>query len=193
MDNKQIKKIMVKQNLQSELKITIDQRVERYMEIDHQGIVGGHHFADASSECINLYRDGYFISAVMVSQAVNEGIMRFIAERNGIDLHPNNDKGKTKDISTLIDEFEEKNIISHNCAEASRGIYKSFRNDVHHMNPNVADIPFQQLAKRNLQDLATVEKELFGVDIKDGKFAPHQPKYWDIGKDGTAPVFLRLE
>jgi hypothetical protein len=193
MDNEQIKKIMVKQSLQSESESTIDQRVERYLEIDHQGIIGGHHFAAASSECINLYRDGYFISAVMVSQAVNEGIMRFVAEKNGIDLHPNNNKSETKDIYTLIDEFEEKNIISHNGAEASKGIYKSFRNDVHHMNPKVADIPFRQLAKRNLQALATVEKELFGVDIKDGKFAPHQPKYWDIGKDGRATAFLRFE
>lgn len=190
MDNKQIKKFMVKQNLQSELEATIDQRVERYMEIDHQGIISGHHFAAASSECINLYRDGYYISAVMVSQAVNEGIVRFIAERNDIDIHLNNNRGETKNISTLIDEFEGKNIISHSCAEASRYIYKSFRNDVHHMNPTVATIPFQQLAKRNLQCLATVEKELFGMD-KDGKCT--QPKYWDIGKDGTAPAFLRLE
>jgi hypothetical protein len=43
----------------------------------------------------------------------------------------------------------------------------------------------QQLAKRNLQDLATVEKELFGV--------PRQPKYWDARENGTAPAFLRLE
>ena len=50
---------------------TLDARVDRYMEIDHQGIIGGHYFAKASSECINLYRDGHFIAAVMASQAVN--------------------------------------------------------------------------------------------------------------------------
>jgi hypothetical protein len=42
--------------------------------VAHQGIVPNHHFAAASSECIDLYRDGYALSAVMVSQAVAEGI-----------------------------------------------------------------------------------------------------------------------
>ena len=49
-----------------------------------QGIIGDHHFAKASSECIGLYRDGYLFSAVMVSQAVAEGIWRFVLERNQI-------------------------------------------------------------------------------------------------------------
>jgi hypothetical protein len=82
MNEKEIKKIKVRQDLQSEFEGTIDQRVERYLEIDPQEIIGNHHFAGASSECAKLYCDGYLISAVMVSQAVNEGILRFIAERN---------------------------------------------------------------------------------------------------------------
>lgn len=184
MDKKQIKKITVKQNLRSELESTIDQRVERYLEIDHQGIIGAHHFAKASSECLNLYRDGYFISAVMVSQAVNEGIIKFVAEKNGIER---------KEFLEWIDEFVKKDIISKKCAEATTRIWESFRNDVHHMNPKVASIPFQKLAKGNLQDLAIIEKEIFGVNFKDGKLVPHHPQYWDVRNDGTAPVFLRLE
>ena len=38
------------------------------------GVTPMHHFAKASSECNDLYRDGHLISAVMVSQAVAEGI-----------------------------------------------------------------------------------------------------------------------
>ena len=38
----------------------------------HHGIIPDHHFAKASTECIGLYRDGYLLSAVMVSQAVAE-------------------------------------------------------------------------------------------------------------------------
>jgi hypothetical protein len=82
------------------------------LEIDHQEIIGNHHFAGASSECAKLYCDGYLISAVMVSQAVNEGIVRFIAERNNIALQPDHDKGKAKSISDLIDELEQKDIIT---------------------------------------------------------------------------------
>lgn len=179
-----MKRTLLKEGLQSELDQTIEQRLDRYMEIDHQGIIGNHHFAAASSECINLYRDGYYISAVMVSQAVNEGIVKFVAERTGIK--------EKKEHSDLMDEFVKKGIMSLGCAQASKQIWSSFRNDVHHMNPKVASIPFQQLARRNLQDLATVEKEIFGADFSDGKLVPHHPEYWDVQKDGTVPVFLRL-
>jgi hypothetical protein len=154
------------------------------MEIDHQGIIGNHHFAAASSECINLYRDGYYISAVMVSKAVNEGIAKFVAERNSIK--------ERKEHGDLMDEFVQKGIMSLGCAQASGRIWGSFRNDVHHMNSKVASIPFYQLARRNLQDLATIEQEIFGTDHSDGRLVPHHPQYWDVREDGTVPVFLRL-
>lgn len=180
-----IKRGQLQEGLRSALEQTIDQRINRYLEIEHQGIIGNHHFADASSECINLYRDGYFISGVMVSQAVNEGIVKFVAERNGIK--------EKKEHSELMKDFTQKEIMSSECTEASERIWRSFRNDVHHMNPKVVSIPFQKLAKRNLQDLAIIEKEIFGVNFKDGKLVPHHPQYWDVQKDGTVPVFLRLE
>lgn len=179
-----IKRAQLAESLKSLLEATIEQRISRYLEIEHQGIIGNHHFAGASSECISLYRDGYFISAVMVSQAVNEGIMRLVAQRKGIEGGNH---------SELVDNLKQKNMISPHCAEASERIRGSFRNDVHHMNPTVARIPFQELAKRNLQDLATVEREIFGVDIRDGQLVPHHPEYWDVAEDGTVPVFLRLE
>jgi len=177
-----IKRRRLQDNLRSSLEQSIDQRVDRYLEINHQWIIGNHYFAAASAECIELYRDGYFISTVMVSQAVNEGIFRFVAERNSTD------RGSHEQ---LIKELMNGNIISEDCAEASKRIWGSFRNDVHHMNPKVATIPFETLAKRNLQDLSVIEKEIFGVDVNNGKLIPHQPKYWDIQKDGTVPAFLR--
>jgi len=179
-----IKRVELQKGLRSLLEQTIDQRINRYLEIEHQGIIGNHHFAATSSECIELYRDGYFISSVMVSHAVNEGIMKFVAERNGI-------TEKKKHLE-LMNELKQKRIISLKCARASEGIWSSFRNDVHHMNPKVASIPFQELAKGNLQGLATIEKEIFGVNFKDGKLVPHHPQYWDVGNDGTVPAFLRL-
>ncbi len=170
---------------------TLDARINRYMEIEHQGIIHNHHFATASSECIYLYRDGYFIGAVMMSHAINEGIIKLIAERNNIDRH--RDDGSTKSIEDLILELEKKNIISKDCTDASTKIWKSFRADIHHMNPTIGKIPFQQLAKQNLKCLSTIEREIFGHDFKDGAIAPHQPKYWDIKSDGTSDVFLRLD
>ncbi len=195
MNSTVMKKITIRQDLQARFNSTIDQKVERYLEIVHQEIIGAHHFAAASSECIRVYVDGHFISAVMVSQAVNEGIVRFIAERNNIPLHLDNDKSKTKGIPEIIDTLEQKNIITRACAEASREICRSFRNDVHHMNPKVAEIEthFKDLAKHNLQNLAKVEREIFGSDTApNGALILRQPKYWDFDKNGKTGAYLRF-
>lgn len=183
--------MQLKENIELQCKGSIEEKIDRYLEIEHQGIIGGHYFAKASSECINLYRDGYFIGAVMMSHAINEGIIKFIAERNDIDR--NKKDGNTKTIEQLICEFKEKDIISKQCTIASIKIWKSFRADIHHMNPKVAEIPFPNIAQQNLKHLSTIEKELFGYADKNGAIHPHQPKYWDINPNGTMPAFLRLE
>ena len=61
----------LKSEMRADLEQTIEIRVERYLEVEHQGVIPNHHFAAASSECINLYRDGYLLSAVMVSQSAS--------------------------------------------------------------------------------------------------------------------------
>ena len=64
------------------------------------------------------------------------------------------------------------------------------------MNPPVGTIDFQtwaKLAKKNIQNLAVVEREIFDVDINNGELVPKQPKYWDIQPDGTVPIYLRLQ
>jgi hypothetical protein len=175
----------LRQRLSDDLKHTIEDRIDRYLEISHQGIIPGHHFAAASSECVNLYRDGYFLSAVMVSQSVAEGIWRFVLERNSITA----DAERPQVAASLVTG----NVISQACADAFVRIWRSFRNDVHHMNPKVAAVPFKMIASRNLGDLAAIERELFAIEAaEDGRLRPLQPKYWDIGPDGTTSIFLRL-
>ncbi|HOO51181.1 MAG TPA: hypothetical protein PLK94_07850 [Alphaproteobacteria bacterium] len=182
----------LKESIESQCKGSIEEKISRYLEIEHQGIIGGHYFANASSECIYLYRDGYFIGAVMMSHAINEGIIKFVAERNSINRCK--DCGDTKTIEELISEFKKKKIITDKCADASMKIWKSFRADIHHMNPTVKKIPFQKLAQQNLKHLSSIEREIFGYETtKAGAIVLYQPKYWDINPDGTAMVSLRLE
>jgi hypothetical protein len=181
----------VQQDLRQELEGSLDERVARYLEIDHQLIVGNHHFAAASAECINLYRDGAFISTVMVSQAINEAILRFIAERNK-NIHLPADPNIPR-LKGLIKDCVRKGILSAGCAAASTAILDSSRNDVHHMNPNVAKIDFRELAKKNIQQLGLIEKELFAHEFREGRIVLKQPKYWDLQPDGTVSTNLRLE
>ncbi len=185
MSDKQIRRLHIKDALEAELQATVEQRVDRYLAVNHQNIIAGHHFAAASAECLDIYRDGYFLSTVMVSQAVAEGIFRFVLERNGC-------AGEAGDRPTVAKRLVDDGLISQTCADAFVRIWRSFRNDLHHMNPKVAVIPFPELAKRNIDDLATIEREVFAYSDNDGKLSPIQPRYWDAQADGTVPVFLRL-
>jgi len=169
----------------------LDRRKDRYLEIEHQGIIGGHYFAPVSSECICLYRDGYFIATVMMSHSINEGIIKFVAEKNGIERKKTDDTSKT--VKDIIDELREKSIISNDCANAAILICRSYRNDIHHLNPTVAKIDFKVLARQNLKCLSTIEREIFDFKINNGAIVPAQPKYWDIKSDGTTTTFLRLD
>jgi hypothetical protein len=150
------------------LEHTLDERVQRYVEVAHQGIIPNHHFAAASSECIDLYRDGYSLSAVMVSQAVTEGIWRFVLERNSSRL-------------TAIVRLRRRS--SSNEGFCQRNVPR--RNDGHHTNPSVSRVPLRELAKRNLLDLATIEREIFAIRFDNGKLVPMQPRYWDLQPGGT--------
>lgn len=173
----------LRREMRGALEQSIEARLERYLEVAHQGIIPNHHFAPASSECIDLYRDGFALSAVMVSQAVTEGIWRFVLERNGVAY----DRERGAQVSSLV----ASGIISADCAAALGRIWRSFRNDVHHMNPSVTEVPFRELARRNLIDLAVIEREIFAVTFNDGRLVPVQPRYWDLQADGTTSVFLR--
>lgn len=68
---------------------------------------------------------------------------------------------------------------------------RSFRNDFHHLNPSISKVPVQDIAKRNIEDIAGIERELFEHDYDEGRVAPKQPKYWDISPEGTMLVNLR--
>jgi len=185
---KQVKQRMIGDGLRAHFEATLQQRVERHIEVTHQPITPNPHFAAASAECISLYTDGYFISTVMVTQAVAEGIRKFLVERNEIKLEEKMDGLQA--VSLLLNQ----GIISNKCADAFNRIYKGFRNDVHHMNPKVAQIDFPKLSKSNIQDLATIEQEVFAFKWgNNGGLIPANPKYWDTRADGKIGAFLRLE
>ena len=118
-----------------------------------------------------------------------KAIIKFVADRNQINR-------KNVKCDALLPILVSKGILSQDCSDASEQIMRSFRNDVHHMNPPIGTIDFQtwaKLAKKNIQNLAIVEREIWATNINEGKLVPIQPKYWDINRDGTVPVYLRLQ
>jgi len=173
----------IRHYLKSRFETTFEERVQRAIDVRPQAIVPHHHFTWASMECIYLYRDGYFIATAMATQALNEGLIRFIAERNGIP--PN------QDLCDLAALFLTQNIVSAACADAMRRLLSSFRNDFHHLNPSISKVPVQDIARRNIEDISAIEKEVFEHSYENGKINPKQGKYWDVTPQGTILVSLR--
>ena len=64
----------------------IGERVNRYLEAKKLFPIAipNAHFSPISSECMLLYRDGYFFACIALSQAVAEAIIRFLCKKNGL-------------------------------------------------------------------------------------------------------------
>lgn len=181
-----VRRRMISDELRDMFEATIQERVNRHLEVSPREITANHHFTKPLVECDLLYRDGYFYSTVMVAQSVAEGISRFVAERNGLGL------GKKLIGPKIVDHLVDKKLISKEYEDAFNRLWET-RNDLHHMNPEVGDICFLPLAKRSIQDLAAIEREIFaGSWSNDGRFNPTHPKYWDTREDGKMGAFLRL-
>ena len=160
------------------------EQIKRCLEVEHNRIIGAHHFAQMSYECIQAYRLGLFRACVMMTHPINEGIINFVASCNRLE--------KIGKLPDTLDTLVSLKLIIGDCAQASEAIWKSFRNDIHHMNPGISKIKdWHRLAKQNLRHLATVEYCVFGHDINQGALRPHYPQYWDLNDDGYAKVWLR--
>lgn len=176
----------MKQQLRARLERTLDERIDRYLAVNHQRVIGGHHFSHASTECVDLYRDGYFHSCITVTQAVAEGIILFVGDRNKLSRK----EKETKQV--FAERLHDAQIITQDLVDAFTRIQRSFRNDFHHMNPPVAKVPLESLAKQNIGDLAVIEREIFGFDIgPNGSTNPRQLKYWDDAGNGMIHVYVR--
>ena len=177
---------LLKRSICSDLERTIEARIDRYLSVDHQWLIANHHFAHASHECLLLYRDGYFTSCIMVAQALSDGILKFVAERNSVQQAQKESK------QALTKRMHQAGIFSQAFVEAFGRIQDSFRNDFHHMNPPVATVDLESLAKRNITDLAALEREIFGYSIgAGGTLVPKHVRYWDLHPDGSVPVYVR--
>jgi hypothetical protein len=173
----------VRKDLTALHEATLNARIQRTLELRPQMIVPFHHFAPASTECVSLYRDGYFLATAMTTQSVNEALIKFIAERN--DISPNQDP------NDLVSVFEARKIVPADCIEAMRRILRSFRNDFHHLNPSLLAVPVQDIAKRNITDIALIERELFAHTFETGQIVTKHRRYWDVSPDGLVHVSLR--
>ena len=119
-----------------------------------------------------------------MTHSINEGIVKFVASRNRLE--------KIGKLPDTLNRLVSLNLITGDAAQASLAIWKSYRNDIHHMNLGISKIKdWHQLAKQNLRNLATVEFCIFGYDINQGALVLHYPQNWDFNEDGHVRTWLR--
>jgi hypothetical protein len=188
MDNptkKLVEKAQAEDTLKQEFDLTLDQRVNRYLELKPHGIIPNSHFAAVSAECHSLYRDGHFYGTISLTQSVAEALVKFLCQRNG--WKPN------KDYEDNLKQLETRGKISQEFASLFTTVWKK-RDNYHHLNLQIEQDrqKLELLAKEKLTDLRKIEQEFFAYTANKGKLIPKYPKYWDQ-KNGTVPVFLRFD
>ena len=184
---KAIKRRQLEENLKGDFLATIEERISRYQELDFIQLTPNTHFAFVSVECINLYRDGYFLACIALCQAVAEAIVRLMCERSKF--------------SSISDDYEknvenlQKRKNEPDCSELFKEIWKG-RNDYHHLNPEIPTerSKLQDIAKSKILTLHKIESKVFDFAwTKDGAVSPRFPKYWDFNENGMLNVYLRFE
>jgi len=182
---KAVEKAQVKDTLEQVFKLTLDQRVDRYIELRPHGIIPNSHFAAVSAESHELYRDGHFYGTISLTQAVAEALIRFLCQKNGW--------GPNQNYKENLKQLKTRGKISLELATLFTKIWKD-RNNYHHLNPGIEQDrqKLEILAKEKLLCLKKIEKELFAYTAKEGKLIPKYPKYWDQ-ENGTVPAFLRFD
>lgn len=182
---KLVEKAQLKDTLQQEFEYSLQQRIDRYLELKPHGIIPNSHFAAVSAECHLLYRDGHYYGTISLTQAVAEALVKFLCKVNG--WKPD------KVFEDNLEQLEKRGKIVGDLKTKFLEIWQR-RNDYHHLNPQVEQDrqKLEQLAKEKLSRLKQIEEVLFAYSANSGKLVPKFPKYWDQ-KDGKVAVFLRLD
>ena len=181
--NRIIEKKQLEDTLKQEFDLTLQKRIDRYLDVKPHMIMPAAHFSPVSGECSRLFRDGYFYGCISLTQAVAEALIRFLCKINS--CKPDNKFVKN------VKRLQKRGFIIPSQAKKLLKIWER-RDDYHHLSPKVErDLQtLERLAKEKLQLLVKIEGEFFGISFVRGKLKPNNPKYWkSMGSD----VFLKLD
>jgi hypothetical protein len=181
-----IRRRQLEEDLKGEFLTTLDERISRYQELDFIKITPNTHFAVVSVECINLYRDGYFLACIALCQAVSEAIVRLMCQRTKF-------SSISKDYEKNVERLHNRKIQPH-CYTLFKEIWKD-RDSYHHLNPSIPSEKgeLQRIANNKIITLHEIESKVFEFTVMNGAISPKYPKYWDFDENGLLSVYLRFE
>jgi hypothetical protein len=180
-----------REHIEAELKsvdaATLNERVDRLLQVSRLQFVPMGPFAAPSAECVELFRDGRFYGCITLVQAVTEAVIRHVywIER------PNEDRTSFIRLTQRLETLHRSGIIREEVKELVENIW-THRNDFHHLDPSTQQRhqTLEALASEKLSLLSAVETEFFGYSVHEGTIMPNNPKYWDI-RDGKTLVYVR--
>jgi len=184
--NNLIQQKLVEDSIKQEIEQTLSLRAQRYLKVKPHGIVLYTQFAPVSAECTLLFHDGYYYGCITLAKSVAEAIVRFLCQKNS--WKPG--KGFENNINKLLN----RDFISEKLKNKFLKIWEN-RDDYHHLKPNieVQRIKLEEISYEKVLLLKEIESEIFKFSLKNGKLIPENKKYWELQKNGTIPVFLKLE
>jgi hypothetical protein len=184
--NNLIQQKLIEDSIKQEIEQTLSLRAQRYLKVKPHGIVPDTQFAPVSAECTLLFRDGHYYGCITLAQSVAEAIVRFLCQKNCW-------KPK-KDFENNINKLLNRNFISEKLKNKFLKIWEN-RDDYHHLNTNieVQRTKLEEISYEKVLLLKEIESEIFKFSCKNGKLIPENEKYWELQKNGTIPIFLKLE
>jgi len=177
---------LVEDSIKQDFEQTLSSRAKRYLKVKPYEIVPYTPFAPASSEVTFLFRDGYFLGCIALAQAVTEALARFLCRKN--DWKPE------KKLENNVAKLEKRKFISEEIGNKFLKIWEK-RDDYHHLNSNIEteQKKLEEIAYEKVLLLKEIESEIFKFSFINGSLIPENKKYWKLQKNGTVPVFLKLE
>ena len=163
-----------------------EDRAARAAATKVHGIIPYGFFSAASSECRELYLDGHFYGCISLSQAVAEGLSKFVCRVHSV--------RKTKDPEKRVRRLAKKGLISAEARAAFLTIWGNDRNTFHHLNEDITDDSAELggRAKECVDALYVIESEIFAFELAEGAIRPLKPEYWPTTEPGRLAVYLRL-
>jgi hypothetical protein len=182
----------IESNLRGRFGAGLQSRVHRYAKSRVHEIIPAGFFAAASTECRELFVAGCFYGCITLAQSVAEGLARFIAEKNSLQVVED-----YRHQINLLQRNRSAPTISNQAYEAFRQIFgrpREDRNDFHQLNATVEqdNRVLESRALQCIESLYRIESEVFAIKHGvEGTIIPVHPQYWPIdGRDMA--VFLRF-
>lgn len=183
---KQVERHRLIKEFVADCQFAAEERVDRYLQAQHHGIVADTPFAPASAECIVLFRDGHFYGAISLSQAVGEALVRHMCRSNQWKPAENFEENVRK--------LKERGFIDAGIEAELLRLWEK-RDDYHHLNPTVERDrgSLEGLALTKIRALNEMEKFVFawGPSETPGVITLLRPQYWPGKKESQVGVFLR--